>query len=269
MRKSIFILIGIILLISNTSALSRSGDDLTHKSDIKGPGSNYWNPNNTYVDSDKLQSNASVLRWSGYDWTLKSGIKGPGSNYWNPNNTYVDSDGKLHLEINYKDGHWNCAELDSVKNFRYGRYTWVVSSQSLNLDKNIVLGLFTYTDDDHEIDIESGQWGNSSSDHLHFTCQPDQTVTFVSPTSSYINATDVTYTFDWQPTYIYYTARASNGKIIANWYCTDTKDIPKVKAKVMMNLWLQHSVPPSNDKPVEVIISSFHWSSVKHKFHIQ
>ena len=83
MRKSIFILIGIILLISNASALSRSGDDLTHKSDIKGPGSNYWNPNNTYVDSD----------------------------------------GKLHLEINYKDGHWNCAELDSVKNFKYGRYT--------------------------------------------------------------------------------------------------------------------------------------------------
>jgi hypothetical protein len=225
MRKPIFILIGIILLISNASALS----------------------------------------WSGYDWTLKSGIKGPGSNYWNPNNAYVDSDGKLHLEINYTDDHWNCVELDSVKKFKYGTYTWVVSSQSLNLDKNVVLGLFTYTDDNHEIDIESGQWGNSSSDHLHFTCQPDQTVTFVSPTSNYVNATDVTYTFDWQPSYIHYTARASDGKTIANWYCTDTKDIPKVKAKVMINLWLQHSIPPSNGEPVEVIISSFHASPGKHK----
>lgn len=258
MRKLILILIGIILLISNASALSWSRYDGALKSGIKSPGSNYWNPNNAYVDSD--ESNASVLSWSGYDWILKSGIKGPGSNYWNPNNAYVDSDGKLHLEINYSDGHWNCVELDSVKNFKYGKYTWVVSSQSLNLDKNVVLGLFTYTDDNHEIDIESGQWGDSSSDHLHFTCQPDNTVTFVSPDSSYINATDVTYTFEWRPTYIHYTARASNGKIIANWYCTNTKDIPKVKAKVMMNLWLQHSVPPSNSKPVEVIISSFYRS---------
>jgi hypothetical protein len=210
-----------------------------------------------------LISNASALHWSGYDWTLKSGIKGPGSNYWNPNNAYVDSAGELHLELNYKDGHWNCVELDSVEDFTYGKYTWVVSSKSLNMDKNVILGLFTYTDDTHEIDIESGQWGDSSSDHLHFTCQPESIVkgvTFVSPASKYVEATDVIYSFDWQPTYIHYTATASNGEIIADWHYTYASGVPKVKAKAMINLWLHGGIPPSNSKPAEVIISSFHRS---------
>lgn len=49
MRKLMFILIGIILLISNSSAISWSGYEWTLKSGIKGPGSNYWNPNNIYI----------------------------------------------------------------------------------------------------------------------------------------------------------------------------------------------------------------------------
>lgn len=210
-----------------------------------------------------LISNVSALHWSGYDWTLKSGVTGPGPNYWSPNNAYVDSGGNLHLELNYENGRWNCVELNSVEDFTFGKYTWVVSSQSLNLDKNVVLGLFTYTDNTHEIDIESGQWGDSSSNHLHFTCQPESVVkgvTFVSPTSKYVEATSVTYAFDWQQNYIHYTATASNGEIIADWYYTYASGIPQVTAKAMMNLWLQGGVPPSNGKPVEVILSSFHRS---------
>jgi hypothetical protein len=258
MRKSIFILVGITLLISSVSALSWSGYDWMFKNGIMALGPNYFNPNNTYVDSD------GKLSWSGYDWTFKNGIMAPGPNYFNPNNAYVDSDGKLHLELNYENGRWNCVELNSVEDFTYGKYTWVVSSQSINLDRNVVLGLFTYTDNTHEIDIESAQWGDPSLDfHLQFTCQPSFDYNFkrfVSSDSSYVNASGVTYTFDWQPTYIHYTATASNGKIIADWNYTDTKGVPKVPAKVMMDLWLYKGVPPNNGEPVEVIISSFHRS---------
>jgi endo-1,3-1,4-beta-glycanase ExoK len=204
-----------------------------------------------------------ALRWSGYDWTVRAGHGDPGNNFWSDskNNVWVDSYGKLHMTIKNSGGKWYCSEIDSTNLYKYGKFTWKVDSPVLNLDKNAVLGLFTYTDDYNELDIETSQWSDAKENHLWYTIQPytvpGNDISYISPTSSYRTATNVTYTIDWEPTYVRYKATLSTGKVIADWDYTKINGIPKLPGNAIINFWLSNGKPLSNGKNAEIIISSF------------
>jgi hypothetical protein len=100
------------------------------------------------------------IHFSSYDWWVKtgSGLLGPGPNYFSDgtNNVWLDTNGFLHLRITQASNQWQCAEIISARTFGYGSYRFELDSIVDNLDPNIVLGLFTWSDDpayaDREID---------------------------------------------------------------------------------------------------------------------
>lgn len=99
----------------------------------------------------------NTVTWSGYTWTVRDCQQTqstPGPNYWSAGNVWVDQNGWLHLKISNSSGNWCCAEIVSTQTFGYGTYAFYTVSRVDNFDKNVVLGLFAYKDDSHEVDIE-------------------------------------------------------------------------------------------------------------------
>ena len=93
-------------------------------------------------------SRTRTVSWSGHSWRIRPASWGglPGPNRWSARNVTV-RDGILRLAITRTRGRWTCAEIQSVQSFGYGRYTFVVNSDLAHLDPWVVLGLFTYADD--------------------------------------------------------------------------------------------------------------------------
>jgi hypothetical protein len=122
-----------------------------------------------------------TLFFSGWQWTVKDsqgGRVGPGPNYFSSaqQSVWVDKDGQLHLRLRKQKSvlatTWACAEVFVKQATGYGSYTCVTSSNVDALDANIVLGLFSYQDDEKEIDIEWARWGEPHNDNCQFVVQP-------------------------------------------------------------------------------------------------
>ena len=64
-----------------------------------------------------------------------------------------------------------CAEAHIDKPLGYGPYSFEVK-KPVFIDKNIILGLFTYEDDSNEIDIEFGRWGWWFNLNFQYVIQP-------------------------------------------------------------------------------------------------
>jgi endo-1,3-1,4-beta-glycanase ExoK len=197
-----------------------------------------------------------IINWKGQDWTLWSGKSDPGNNNWNKTGAWVDNQNRLHLTIINKNGKWYCTGLDSQYKYTYGTFTWTVASPVYTFNKNSVLGLFTYQDDNHELDIETSKWGNDNNNNLDYSVQPfkikgNEHSFNVKGT----NGANTTYRIEWKPTYIKFSSM-QNGKIVNEWNYTNIAGIPKTPENVCMNLWLNNK-PPSDGKNVECIISDF------------
>jgi hypothetical protein len=166
----------------------------------------------------------------------------------------------------FKSGRrWYSTEVDSVlRTYTYGTYTWFVSSPILSYDPNIVCGLFYFYNDSCELDIESSQWGNAGRDHLCYSVQPDSingdSFGFIPVNSPYLKATNVKYAFDWEPTYVHFTATLQDGTVIADYKNTDVKWIPHIKSAIGMNIWLNDHIAPTNDQGAQMVINSFSYS---------
>src|SRR4029453_2522245 len=112
-----------------------------------------------------------TVEFSGYTWQVKSSEEGvgPGPNYFSdsPDNVWVDSSGLLHLKLTYLKGRWYCAELINTQSLGLGRYSFQLGSPVSDLDPNVVLGLFTWSDypayNNREIDIESSRGANADA----------------------------------------------------------------------------------------------------------
>ena len=123
-----------------------------------------------------------MIHWSGYDWEVRTtdgGLEGPGPNVFSDSahNVWVDRKGRLHLKITKSRGRWLCAELMNAQSLGYGTYSWSLVSSVGRFDRNVVLGLFTWSDDpaynDREIDIEVSRFGDSSlPTNAQWTVQP-------------------------------------------------------------------------------------------------
>ncbi|MDZ7634482.1 MAG: hypothetical protein U5L72_08630 [Bacteroidales bacterium] len=124
-----------------------------------------------------IPEGARVISFSGFEWVVSTtGEKkaGPGPNYFSDSeeNVWVDDQGRLHMKITYRNGRWNCARVELAKHTRYGKYVFYVSSRPDSLDRQVVWGLYTYMNDEEEIDIEFSRWGVENNHEAQYAIQP-------------------------------------------------------------------------------------------------
>lgn len=218
---------------------------------------------NTYVNQ-----RTHTINWDGIRWTAATGQHAPLNNNWSdsPGNLWIDNRNRLHLTIKNDNGKWDCTQLASVNSYTYGIFTWKVVSPVFTFDKNSVLGLFTYADDNHQLDIEVSRWAAGNGDLIRFTLQPywlngntktylpSKTVNGVTTDLAGYDGHGSTYQIDWEPTYVDYTVWDNNGNMIVNMHYVNVTYIPTGPQKLYMNFY--QGAPPSDGKDLEVVIAS-------------
>jgi hypothetical protein len=204
----------------------------------------------------------NTLNFSGHAWMVKSsaGTVGPGPNRYSAKNAAVDTSGNLHLRISKEKGRWYSSEIINTASLGYGTYRWTATTDLSNLDRNVVLGLFTWNDlpdyANREIDIEVARWGSTTDPtNAQFVVQP-----YGSPghLQRFIQTAGgpSTLEFTWSPGRIDYLVRQGTGVVDAWSYAAPDVPVPGGET-VRMNLWQYQGLAPSNGQPVEVVFSNF------------
>lgn len=240
------------------------------------------------------QSALTTLIFANREWRVRTGSctlnnkSAPGPNYWcgDAQDVWVDAQDQLHLKLNQKSALNNAyaaveveTDVDGCGTFTFG----VEGNNTLDaLDKNVVLGLFTYSDDDtnlfHELDVEVADWGktNPSYNLLYTTWKwdpmhpmdPDFMLPDNSRTSDRNNSTFgsgvIEHTFSWDPTSVTFSSvkngsaftsgssrSAGSGDFIPA--CPTSQAESGMTARI--NLWPYQGVQPASSQ--EVIITDF------------
>jgi hypothetical protein len=179
------------------------------------------------------------LTFAGRKWDIKvynDIVWGPGPNYFtnHPNDVFIDDDGYLHLSVTERNGKWRCTEVISQDAMGYGTYIWTLRGNPVNIDRNIVIGLFTWddftfqTDANSEVDIEFSKWGVEEQDTtLQYGVQPIKFGTYY-PERDYKPKAEPslwngvsTHAFTWTPDSITWASwqgdQYGNGEPLASW----------------------------------------------------
>jgi hypothetical protein len=216
-------------------------------------------------------SEAKTLHFAGYEWTVKNGADlKPGPNDWSASNAWVDSSGALHLEIAKREGKWQCAEVVSTQRLGFGKYQFQLVGRIDQLDKNVVLGLFTYPpadvgpDGTNEIDIEFARWGHSDAPNGNNTVWPAVTGIPQSSRRFALGLTGAytTHRFTWKSGSILFQSldghHDDDTNEIERWLFSPASPyeaIPQEPVPPHLSLWLFKGAAPS--RGVEVIVSRF------------
>lgn len=207
------------------------------------------------------------IAFSGFDWIVKvsNNKVGPGPNLFSDStqSVWVDELGHLHMKIRKSGSRWTCSEVILNGTLGYGTYRWTLASRVDNLDPNVVLGLFTWSDPDpenhREIDIEMSKWGNRNNLNAQYVIQPydvpGNTHRFSQPAVSTSN-----HSFRWQPGSVYCESLSGldptpNGSNVIQ-QKVFTSGIPTSSDEnARINLWLFRGRAPKAE--VEVVVSRF------------
>ncbi len=161
-----------------------------------------------------------TIDFSGFIWNVKSSEAkvGPGTNYFSAgeNDVWVDGSGRLHLTITSRNGKWYCTEVFTQEPLRHGSYTFVLASPVDQLDKNAVLGLFTWDDDApqqnyREIDIEFSRWGDTSGDNAQYVVQPYSTIGNIHRFTMPSGVVNSIHSFDWEKDQVSFSSYPGTG----------------------------------------------------------
>lgn len=208
----------------------------------------------------------TTLSFAGIDWYVRTGNGGPGPNNWSDaeDQVWVDDNGDLHLTIRKIDNIWYCSEVYAQQSMGYGNYRFYVASALENYDPHIVAGLFTYENDENEIDIEFSKWGNPNNPSGWYTVQPPPYST-ENQQSFELNLAGAysTHLFEWNSTSIFfqsyhghYPTLPSADYLINEWNYNGSH-IPNVgNERLHINFWLFQGQVPTNNQNAELIIKS-------------
>ena len=207
---------------------------------------------------------ANQLSFGGHVWAVKSssGLVGPGPNQFVAENATVDAVGNLHLQITQdkNNGNWYSSEVINTTSLGYGTYRWTAVTDLSNLDRNVVLGLFTWSDlpdyANREIDIEVAAWGSTTDPtKAQFVVQPYNVPGHVRRFVQTPGGPS-TLQFTWAPGRIDYLVR--KGSVTVHSWSYVGPDVPKPGGETArMNLWQYQGLAPSNGQPVEIVFSDF------------
>ena len=206
-----------------------------------------------------------IITFSGYEWvvrTTKDDKQGPGPNFFSDSeeNVWVDNDGKLHLKVVQRDGIWYCAGITLRQTQGHKKYVFYLSSSVDQLDENVVAGLFTYKNDEEEIDIEFSRWSDTENQNSQFAIQPSYVAGNKTRYDMNLDSNLSTHFFDWQAdkidfgSYEGHTLEPETSAIINTWTYTG-EDIPPLNdERLKINLWLFRGNGPTDNKAAEMII---------------
>jgi len=211
-----------------------------------------------------------TISFSGYIWNVEdsgSSTWNPGPNHWSSsaNNVWVDSNGWLHLQITRVKGIWYCVNLETVQVLGFGTYSFVISNNVASLDDRVVVGLFAYKDDSHEVDIEFSRWGISQANYAWYTVQPPPYTLGYNEASfaAKLTGSYSTHFFTWSPNSVFFESLQGQpsitnpppSSVIYSFTSPVSSDTTGVMANI--NLWLFNGQPPSNGRTVSVVVKSF------------
>jgi len=204
-------------------------------------------------------SSSKTIAFSGYNWNVKNSYFGPGPNWWtdDPNDVYVDANGALHLSIVNHNGTWYSSEAYLSNSLGYGTYTFTTNGNVDSFDPNVVLGLFMYQDDTHEIDTEYSRWGDANAANLGYSVQPAG----IQGNNYQFNvnldhSVPVVNTINWQPDKIVFNV-SQNGNLIKEWVYTGANNFVPGGEFADMNFWLMKGLAPTDGKNAEAVINNF------------
>lgn len=211
------------------------------------------------------------VRFAGRTWHVRScaaGALGPGPNHFSdaPEDVFVDANGNLHLRIVRRGTQWFSTEVvaEAPSRLGYGSYTFVLGSRVDLLDKNVVLGLFTWEDgapkqNNREIDIEFSRWGEAGAPNAQYVVQPFDRAGNRQRFSFQQSGSSSWHRFTWKSgsvNFASWNGPPTRAPAMA-WRCT-SGDVPQPGGEqVRINLWLLNGQPPSDGKSVEVIVHAF------------
>lgn len=204
------------------------------------------------------------IQFSGYEWAVKNHTTraGPGPNLFSDSgsNVWVDAQGRLHLRMTKRRNKWYCAEVISTCSFGYGAYQFYLDSAVDNLNPNVVLGLFTWSDnpaDNHkELDTEFSRWGDPNNQNAQYVLQPydlaGHTYRFQQPAG----LTPSSHSLAWGAGTAAFESRDGAGGLIATH--TFLQGVPSAgDENPRINLWLFRGRAPTDGQEVEVIVNRF------------
>lgn len=223
--------------------------------------------------------NSDTLYFSGYKWVSKDSkekITGPGQNFFSGSkeNVWVDPHGKLHLKTSRKDGRWYCSEVRLTESFGYGEYTFRVEANPAKLDKNFVVGFFTYDHDDsahhhREIDMEFATWGKDNDLNTQYVVQPASNPENISRFNTDLSRT-TEHTISWRKNKIRFKSSYVISqkdtvvlKTYAEWSKKPHRVVRKGQEKFSINIWLYKASFASDFKDYEVVLSQFYFIPYK------
>jgi hypothetical protein len=189
---------------------------------------------------------------------------------------WVDGTASLHLKITQNEGKWQCAEVVSKDSFGFGTYRFHVSTPLSQLDQNITLGLFTWSDSPvyahREIDVECGKWGRATdTNNAQFVVQPyappGRLIRYPVPE----NMEGVVYSFLWQSNSVSFkcaednaaTHPSSSPGVIREWDFSEGHIPQAGRENARMNLWLSVGRTPQDTNHTEIVISKFEFIPVE------
>jgi len=203
-----------------------------------------------------------VVSFSGFTWGVKSsvGAVGPGPNHFSASasNVWVDGAGRIHLRLTHRDGQWRCAEVVLANSLGYGTYRFALSSPVGALDPNVVVGLFTWSDDPaahhREIDIELIR--SVGTANAQFVVQPAEVAGHLKRFRVPASAAWSVSSFRWGPTSVSFSSSWGPGPPI-RWRYAGAAVPQGGDAHARINLWLVGGSPPTGGAEVEVVVSAF------------
>lgn len=216
-----------------------------------------------------VSAEARIIEFSGLTWFVKNSGKArlaPGPNYFTDSeaNVWVDSLGRLHMKITRKGNRWSCAEVIADKSIGYGTYRFYIESPVATFDRNVVVGLFTWSDNPaynyREIDIEFTRWGDPNSTNGQYVVQP-----YYDPNGMYRfempSMPQSTHMFTWSPGVVdfrslrgFMPSTEDPADVIQAWSGRSNVPLPGDE-NPRINLWLMDGKRPSNGAEVELIIN--------------
>lgn len=210
-----------------------------------------------------------TLRFSGLDWVVKAPPAPvfPGPNLFDGNNASVDAQGRLHLAVRRCGNRYCTAEVFSKDMLGYGTYRVTLDSPVDNLDPNVVLGMFTWSENgafaNRELDFEFSRWGNASDpNNAQFVVQPytlpNHLVRYRMPSSP-----NSVHTMRWEPASVSFESIA--GTEIASppvgQFTFNGPGVPPVgETQFHLNLYLNNGNAPANGQDAEIIIRRFEYT---------
>ena len=200
---------------------------------------------------------ARDITFSGYSWSVVSGAL---SGTDDPNrfsddekSVWVDGAGRLHLRLRRDGDSWYSAEVLCTTALGYGTYSFALDGDMASLDPNVVVGLFTWSDDDafdnREIDVEFSRWGDPAAPDAQFAIQPYAAPGHLARFNVPSGVRRSWYSFRWEPETVTFAGYAS---------AIFRSGVPPAgDARVHINIWLVAGRAPIGGRDAEVVLERF------------